>query len=205
MIKKYYDSDCDIKMLDGKTIAIMGFGSQGHAHAMNLKDSGCNVIVGLRPGSRHEKKAKEYGLKVMPVAEAAKNADIVMMLVPDEICADIYDAEVVANRMLGFVNAPSLMQLVVARCLNESTAIDKYDANRKLLYPGTVTRESFRKLGARLIDRFFSHPSYYCIDGAPVFSIYDLGSLLRSFGGVEEGVDLVFLAGEEGSGNHGVK
>ena len=94
MIKKYYDSDCDIKMLDGKTIAIMGFGSQGHAHAMNLKDSGCNVIVGLRPGSRHEKKAKEYGLKVMPVAEAAKNADIVMMLVPDEICADIYDAEV---------------------------------------------------------------------------------------------------------------
>ena len=94
MIKKYYDSDCDIKMLDGKTIAIMGFGSQGHAHAMNLKDSGCNVIVGLRPGSRHEKKAKEYGLEVMPVAEAAKKADIVMMLVPDEICADIYDAEV---------------------------------------------------------------------------------------------------------------
>ena len=94
MIKKYYDSDCDIKMLDGKTIAIMGVGSQGHAHAMNLKDSGCNVIVGLRPGSRHERKAKEYGLEVMPVAEAAKKADIVMMLVPDEICADIYDAEV---------------------------------------------------------------------------------------------------------------
>ena len=94
MIKKYYDNDCDIQMLYGKTIAIMGFGSQGHAHAMNLKDSGCNVIVGLRPGSRHEKKAKEYGLKVMPVAEAAKKADIVMMLVPDEICADIYDAEV---------------------------------------------------------------------------------------------------------------
>ena len=94
MITKYYDGDCDLKMLDGKTVAIMGFGSQGHAHAMNLKDSGCNVIVGLRPGSRHEKKAKEYGLKVMPVAEAAKKADIVMMLVPDEICADIYDAEV---------------------------------------------------------------------------------------------------------------
>ena len=95
MIKKYYDNDCTLPMLDGKTIAIMGFGSQGHAHAMNLKDSGCDVIVGLRPGSRHEKKAKEYGLKVMPVAEAAKKADIVMMLVPDEICADIYDAEVV--------------------------------------------------------------------------------------------------------------
>lgn len=59
-------------------------------------------------------------------------------------------------------------------------------SNRKLLYPGTVTRETFRRLGAHLIDRFFSHPSYYCIDGAPVFSIYDLGSLLRSFGGVRE-------------------
>ncbi len=94
MITKYYDCDCDLKMLDGKTVAIMGFGSQGHAHAMNLKDSGVNVIVGLRPGSRHEKKAKDYGLTVMPVDEAAKKADIVMMLVPDEICADIYDAQV---------------------------------------------------------------------------------------------------------------
>lgn len=94
MITKYYDCDCDLKMLDGKTVAIMGFGSQGHAHAMNLKDSGVNVIVGLRPGSRHEKKAKDYGLTVMPVKDAAKKADIVMMLVPDEICADIYDAEV---------------------------------------------------------------------------------------------------------------
>ena len=94
MITKYYDCDCDLKMLDGKTVAIMGFGSQGHAHAMNLKDSGVNVIVGLRPGSRHEKKAKDYGLTVMPIKEAAQKADIVMMLVPDEICADIYDAEV---------------------------------------------------------------------------------------------------------------
>ena len=83
MITKYYDCDCDLKMLDGKTVAIMGFGSQGHAHAMNLKDSGVNVIVGLRPGSRHEKKAKDYGLTVMSVKEAAQKADIVMMLVPE--------------------------------------------------------------------------------------------------------------------------
>ncbi len=103
MITKYYDCDCDLKMLDGKTVAIMGFGSQGHAHAMNLKDSGVNVIVGLRPGSRHEKKAKDYGLTVMPVAEAAKKADIVMMLVPDEICADIYEAEVAPYMTAGKV------------------------------------------------------------------------------------------------------
>ncbi|HIU81181.1 MAG TPA: ketol-acid reductoisomerase [Candidatus Ornithoclostridium faecavium] len=103
MITKYYDCDCDLKMLDGKTVAIMGFGSQGHAHAMNLKDSGVNVIVGLRPGSRHEKKAKDYGLTVMPVKEAAQKADIVMMLVPDEICADIYDAEVAPYMTAGKV------------------------------------------------------------------------------------------------------
>ena len=103
MITKYYDCDCDLKMLDGKTVAIMGFGSQGHAHAMNLKDSGVNVIVGLRPGSGHEKKAKDYGLTVMSVKEAAKKADIVMMLVPDEICADIYDAEVAPYMTAGKV------------------------------------------------------------------------------------------------------
>lgn len=103
MITKYYDCDCDLKMLDGKTVAIMGFGSQGHAHAMNLKDSGVNVIVGLRPGSKHEKKAKDYGLTVMPVSEAAKKADIVMMLVPDELCADIYDAEVAPYMTAGKV------------------------------------------------------------------------------------------------------
>ncbi len=103
MITKYYDCDCDLKMLDGKTVAIMGFGSQGHAHAMNLKDSGVNVIVGLRPGSRHEKKAKDYGLTVMPVDEAAKKADIVMMLVPDELCADIYEAQVAPYMTAGKV------------------------------------------------------------------------------------------------------
>lgn len=94
MIKKYYDTDCDLKMLDGKTVAVIGFGSQGHAHAMNLNESGVKVVVGLRPGSKHEEKAKKAGLKVMPVAEAAKLADLVMMLVPDELCADIYAAEV---------------------------------------------------------------------------------------------------------------
>ncbi len=108
MIKKYYDRDCNLKTLDGKTVAIIGFGSQGHAHAMNLKDSGVNVVVGLRPDSRHVKTAKEYGLKVLSVAEAAKAADVVMMLVPDELCADIYYAEVApymtAGKALAFAH-----------------------------------------------------------------------------------------------------
>ena len=90
MVKMFYDADCNLSLLDGKTVAIIGFGSQGHAHAMNLKDSGVHVVVGLRPGSKHEKKAKDYGLEVMPPAEAAAAGDIIMMLTPDEKQADIY-------------------------------------------------------------------------------------------------------------------
>ncbi len=94
MIKKYYDADCNLALLDGKTVAVMGFGSQGHAHAQNMKDSGVNVIVGLRSSSASCKKAQDAGLTVMEVNEAAKAADIVMMLVPDEVAADIYNNEV---------------------------------------------------------------------------------------------------------------
>ncbi|KXB71744.1 ketol-acid reductoisomerase [Peptoniphilus sp. DNF00840] len=101
MIKKYYDKDCDLSLLSGKTVAIMGFGSQGHAHAMNLKESGVNVIVGLRKSSKSRKMAEEFGLEVMEVAEAAKRADIVMMLVPDEVSADIYNNEVAPNLKAG--------------------------------------------------------------------------------------------------------
>ena len=89
MVKMYYDSDCNLSLLDGKTVAIIGFGSQGHAHAENLHDSGVNVVVGLRPGSKHEAKAKAAGLTVMTPAEAAAAGDIIMMLVPDEKQADI--------------------------------------------------------------------------------------------------------------------
>ena len=94
MIKKYYDSDCNLGLLDGKTVAIMGYGSQGHAHAQNLNESGVDVIVGLRKDSSSWKKAEDAGLKVMEIPEAAKAADIVMMLVPDELAADIYNEQV---------------------------------------------------------------------------------------------------------------
>ncbi|MBQ2384875.1 MAG: ketol-acid reductoisomerase, partial [Clostridia bacterium] len=99
MITKYYDSDCNIALLDGKTVGVIGFGSQGHAHSMNLAESGCNVVVGLRKGSGHWQKAADFAashpnFKVMEVEEAAKAADIVMMLVPDELAADIYNNQV---------------------------------------------------------------------------------------------------------------
>ena len=105
MVNMYYDSDCNLSVLDGKTVAIIGFGSQGHAHALNLHDSGVNVVVGLRPGSKHEAKAKEGGLTVMTPAEAAKAGDIIMMLVPDEKQADIYKEVVEPNLEPGNVLA----------------------------------------------------------------------------------------------------
>ncbi|MCA0372684.1 MAG: ketol-acid reductoisomerase [Proteobacteria bacterium] len=91
----YYDKDCDLGLIKDKTIAIVGYGSQGHAHALNLRDSGCkNVIVALRAGSATAKKAEGEGFKVVSVTEAAKTADILMIVTPDEGQADLYSAEI---------------------------------------------------------------------------------------------------------------
>ena len=90
----FYDDDADLSLLDGKTVAIIGFGSQGHAHALNLKDSGVSVVVGLREGSSSADTAREGGLEVLPVAEAASRGDIVMVLVPDELHHDVYENEI---------------------------------------------------------------------------------------------------------------
>ena len=103
MIKKYYDADCNLGMLDGKTVAIIGYGSQGHAHAQNLHESGVNVVVGLRKGSSSWAKAEAAGLKVMEVELAAEAGDIVMMLVPDEVAADIYNKQVAPHMKEGNV------------------------------------------------------------------------------------------------------
>ena len=94
MIQKYYDNDCNLSLLDNKTVAIIGYGSQGHAHALNLHESGVKVVVGLRRDSASWKKAEDAGLTVMEVPQAAAAADVVMMLVPDEIAADIYNEQV---------------------------------------------------------------------------------------------------------------
>src|SRR5215203_5664078 len=90
----FYDDDADLGLLDGKTVAIIGFGSQGHAHAQNLKDSGVDVVVGLREGSGSEQQAREAGLDVVPVAEAAARGDVVTVLVPDELHHDVWEQEV---------------------------------------------------------------------------------------------------------------
>jgi ketol-acid reductoisomerase len=90
----FYDDDADLSLLDGKTVAILGYGSQGHAHALNLKDSGVDVIVGLRPGSDSVAKAKESGLEVTDVADAASRGDVVMVLLPDERHHDVWNESI---------------------------------------------------------------------------------------------------------------
>ena len=97
MAKMYYEKDCDLNVLKGKKIAIIGYGSQGHAHALNLKDSGCDVCVGLREGSKRTKEATDAGLKVMTVPEAAKWGDIIMILINDEVQADVYKKDILPN------------------------------------------------------------------------------------------------------------
>ena len=96
-MKVYYDKDADLKAIRGKTVAIIGYGSQGHAHAGNLKDSGIEVIVGLREGSPSWTKAEQAGHKVMPVAQSAAMGDIIMILIPDENQAEMYKGEIGPN------------------------------------------------------------------------------------------------------------
>ena len=95
--KIYYQEDCNLSLLEGKTIAIIGYGSQGHAHALNLKESGCNVVIGLYEGSRSWAKAEAQGFEVYTAAEAAKKADIIMILINDEKQAALYKNDIEPN------------------------------------------------------------------------------------------------------------
>ncbi len=99
--KIYYDQDADLGLLKGRKIAIIGYGSQGHAHALNLKDSGVDVVVGLREGSSSAAKAAEQGLRVMSIADASAYADVIMILAPDTEQKRIFDADVAPNLKTG--------------------------------------------------------------------------------------------------------
>lgn len=101
MANIFYQKDCDKSFLNGKTVAIIGYGSQGHAHALNLHESGVNVIVGLYDGSKSWAKAEKAGLKVMTAADAAKAADMIMILINDEKQADLYNESIKANLTKG--------------------------------------------------------------------------------------------------------
>jgi len=105
MAKMYYDSDCDLGLLKGKTVAVIGYGSQGHAHAQNLADSGIKVVVGLEPSSKKRQQVKDDGLEVYDTAEAAKLADVIMILVPDQVQADVYRESIEPNLKEGDILA----------------------------------------------------------------------------------------------------
>ena len=101
MPRRFYEKDGNLEHLSGRTVAIIGYGSQGHAHALNLRDSGVDVVVGLYPGSKSWSKAEAAGLKVLTTAEAAKAADMVMILVADHIQADLYHGEIAPHMTAG--------------------------------------------------------------------------------------------------------
>jgi len=101
MPRRFYEKDGSLAPLQGKTIAIIGYGSQGHAHALNLRDSGIKVVVGLYPGSKSKAKAEATGLQVLPVAEAAKTGDVVMMLLPDHLQGDVYEKDIAPHMKKG--------------------------------------------------------------------------------------------------------
>src|SRR3954470_24478299 len=101
MAKRFYEKDGSLSDLQGRTVAIIGYGSQGHAHALNLRDSGLDVVVGLYPGSKSWSKAEAAGLKVLTSAEAAKAADVIMILVADHIQGDLYNKEIAPHMTAG--------------------------------------------------------------------------------------------------------
>jgi ketol-acid reductoisomerase len=127
MAKRYYEKDGDLSRLDGKTVAIIGYGSQGHAHALNLRDSGVNVIVGLPATSKSKAKAEAAGLRVLSVADAAKEADVIMLLMPDHVQAEVYEKDIAPalgagktlmfahgfNIHFGFIKPPSSVDVTM--------------------------------------------------------------------------------------------
>src|SRR5690349_24366453 len=101
MLRRFYEKDGNLDKLRGRTIAIIGYGSQGHAHALNLRDSGLDVVVGLHEGSKSKAKAEAAGLKVVTPSEAAQMAQVIMVLVPDHIQADLYEKDIAPHLTKG--------------------------------------------------------------------------------------------------------
>ena len=130
MAKIYYQEDCNLSLLDGKTIAIVGYGSQGHAHAKNLSDSGINVIIGLYEGSKSWKKAEEDGFKVFTAAEAAKQADIIMILSNDEKRATMYQEDLEPN-----LDAGNLLMFAHGFNIHFGTIVPPADVDVTMIAP----------------------------------------------------------------------
>lgn len=130
MAKIYYQQDCNLSLLDGKTVAVIGYGSQGHAHALNLKESGVNVIIGLYEGSKSWAKAEAAGFKVFTSAEAAKQADIIMILINDEKQAQLYKESIEPN-----LEAGNALMFAHGFCIHYGQIIPPKDVDVMLIAP----------------------------------------------------------------------
>ncbi|MBQ3434765.1 MAG: ketol-acid reductoisomerase [Selenomonadaceae bacterium] len=179
MAKTYYDSDVNWEILNGKTVAILGFGSQGHAHALNLKESGVNVVVGLYEGSKSKPVAEKAGLKVLPVAEAVKVANITMILIPDEKQADVYRNEIAPNLKPGSALAFAHGFNIHFKQIVPAADIDVFMVAPK--GPGHLVRRTFVE-GGGVPDVFAieQDASGHCFDIALAYA--------RGIGGTRAGV-----------------
>jgi ketol-acid reductoisomerase len=144
-MKVFYEKDADLARLEGKTVAILGYGSQGHAHALNLRDSGVNVVVGLRPGSASWSKAEGEGLRVASVADAAAEGDVVMMTLPDETMAEIYEAEIAPQLKAGNYLAMAHGFNLHFGCITPAEGVNSFMVAPK--GPGHMVRDAYTKGG----------------------------------------------------------
>lgn len=179
MAKTYYDNDVNWEIMNGKTVAIIGYGSQGHAHALNLKESGVKVVVGLYAGSKSKAVAEKAGLKVLPVAEAVANADITMVLIPDEKQADVYKNEIAPNLKSGSALAFAHGFNIHFKQIVPAADIDVFMVAPK--GPGHLVRRTFVE-GGGVPDVFAveQDASGHCFDIALAYA--------RGIGGTRAGV-----------------
>lgn len=143
MAKIYYQQDCNLSLLDGKTVAVIGYGSQGHAHALNLKESGINVVIGLYEGSKSWAKAEAAGFKVFTAAEAAKQADIIMILINDEKQARLYKESIEPN-----IEAGNALMFAHGFCIHYGQIIPPKDVDVMMIAPkgpGHTVRSQYQE------------------------------------------------------------
>ena len=178
-MKVYYDKDADLARLEGRTVAMIGYGSQGHAHALNLRDSGVNVVVGLRADSTSRAKAEAEGLRVTGVAEAAAEGDVVMMTLPDETMGDIFSAEIQPNLKQGNYLALAHGFNFHFGCITAPEGVNTFMVAPK--GPGHLVRDAYTKGGGV--------PCLVAVDSDPSGDTLEIGlAYAKGIGGGRSGI-----------------
>ena len=178
-MRVYYDKDADLARLEGKTVAILGYGSQGHAHSLNLRDSGVDVVVGLRPGSPTVKKAQAEGLRVLSVPDATAAASVVMMTLPDETMAQIYEGEIRPNLKAGSYLALAHGFNFHFGCIAPAEGVNTFMVAPK--GPGHLVRDAYAKGGGV--------PCLVAVDRDPSGNTLEVGlAYAKGIGGGRAGI-----------------